>query len=77
MFAGLAGLMRVNFNPDDKRAVQLLEAASQAPAPTALDRIIEHSAATVLAPLRRGDRKGVKALADRLLPFGWFDSHGK
>lgn len=77
MFTGLAGLMRINFNPDDTRGVQLLEAASKAPTPTALDRIVQRSAVAVLAPLRRGDRKGARALADRLLPFGWFDNNGK
>ncbi|MCD2322743.1 hypothetical protein LQ953_01785 [Sphingomonas sp. IC-56] len=73
MFLGLAGLMRINLDPEDSRGVGLLEAASKAPTPTALDRIIQRSAVAVLGPLRRGDRKGAKALADQLLPFGWYD----
>lgn len=77
MFSGLAGLMRINLDPDDSRGAALLEAASKAPAPTALDRIIQRSAAAVLGPLRRGDRKGAKALADQLLPFGWYDRKRK
>ncbi|MDP1026204.1 hypothetical protein Q5H91_03185 [Sphingomonas sp. KR1UV-12] len=72
-FAGLAGLLRINYDPGDARGLQLLDTAAKAPAPTPLDRIIQKSAVAVLAPLRRGDRKGAKALADRLLPFGWFD----
>lgn len=73
MFFGLAGLMRINLNPEDSRGLGLLEAASRAPTPTALDRIIQRSALAVLGPLRRGDRKGAKSLADQLLPFGWVD----
>ncbi len=71
-FAGLAGLLRINFDPDDPRAFQLLESAARAPIPTPLDRIIQRSVVAVLGPLRKGDRKTAKALADRLLPFGWY-----
>jgi hypothetical protein len=77
MFVGLAGLMRINADPSDKRGAQLLEAASKAPTPTALDRIMQRSAVSVLAPLHRGDNKSAKALADQLLPFGWADEKSK
>jgi hypothetical protein len=73
MFLGLAGLMRINLDPHDSRGADLLAAASRAPTPTALDRIIQRSALAVLGPLQRGDSKGAKALADQLLPFGWYD----
>ena len=73
LFAGLAGLIRLNYDPNDAIAFTLLETAAKAPAPTPLDRIFQRSAQAVLAPLRRGDRKGASALADRLLPFGWYD----
>lgn len=76
-FAGLSGLLRINFDPGDARGFQLLEAAARAPAPTPLDRIIQRSVVAVLAPLRRGDRAAAKALADRLLPFGWYDDKDK
>ncbi len=76
-FAGLAGMLRINFDASDARGFQLLETAARAPTPTALDRIIQRSVVAVLAPLRKGDRKTAKALADRLLPFGWYDDKTK
>ncbi|TXC70093.1 hypothetical protein FSB78_03360 [Sphingomonas ginsenosidivorax] len=70
MFAGLAGLLRLELDPEDPRGRALVETASAAPAPTAIDGIIRRAAAAVLVPLRAGRAKEVKLLADRLLPFG-------
>ncbi len=72
-FAGLAGLLRIEADPADPRGRALLDQATQAPAPTALDRIIQRNAGAVLASLKQGDAKTARALADRLLPFGWYD----
>jgi hypothetical protein len=70
MFAGLAGLLRLELDPEDPRGRALLETASAAPAPTAIDGFIRRAAVAVLVPLRAGRAKEVKSLADRLLPFG-------
>lgn len=70
MFAGLAGLLRLELDPEDPRGRALVETASVAPAPTAIDGIIRRAAAAVLVPLRAGRAKEAKLLADKLLPFG-------
>lgn len=69
---GLAGLLRIENDPTDPRGRALVEAADTGPAPGALDRISQRAAAAVAAALKRSDMKGARALADRLLPFGWF-----
>ncbi len=70
MFAGLAGLLRLELDPEDRRGRELVEMASRAPAPTAVDMIVRRAAVAVMVPLRAGDAQQVQALADRLLPFG-------
>ncbi len=72
MFSGLAGLMLIELDADDPRGRTLVEAAARAPTPTPLDRIVQRSAAQVAAMLRQGNTKQAQALADRLLPFGWY-----
>jgi hypothetical protein len=72
-FTGLAGLLRIEADPADPRGRALLDQATQAAAPGALDRIIQRNAGAVLASLKQGDTKTARALADRLLPFGWYD----
>lgn len=74
MFLGLAGLLRIEIDPDDARGRQLAEAAVRGSAPTAIDRQFQRAAAAVLVPLRRGDRRAAQKLADRLLPLGQFGS---
>jgi hypothetical protein len=74
MFLGLAGLLRLELDPNDTRAHQLTEAAARGSTPTGIDRLFQRAAAAVLVPLRRGDRKAAQKLADRLLPLGRFDS---
>ncbi len=69
-YAGIAGLLRLELDPDDAKGRALAEAATRAATPTRFDRIMQHAAALVLVPLRAGDEKTVKALAARLLPFG-------
>ena len=72
MFAGLAGLLRLELDPNDARGRALVETASRAPTPTAIDGYVKRAAMAVLVPLRAGDANATKALADRLLPFGQF-----
>lgn len=72
MFAGLAGLLRLELDPNDARGRALVETASKAPTPTAIDGYVKRAAMAVLVPLRAGDANATKALADRLLPFGQF-----
>ena len=70
MFAGLAGLLRLELDPADTRGRELVETASRAPAPTAIDAFMRRAAVAVLVPLRAGDLATARALADKLLPFG-------
>ena len=72
MFAGLAGLLRLELDPNDARGRALVETASRAPTPTAIDGYVKRAAMAVLVPLKAGDANATKALADRLLPFGQF-----
>jgi len=72
MFAGLAGLLRLELDPNDVRGRALVETASRAPTPTAIDGYVRKAAMAVLVPLRAGDANATKALADKLLPFGQF-----
>ena len=72
MFAGLAGLLRLELDPNDARGRALVETASKAPTPTAIDGYVRKAAMAVLVPLRAGDANATKALADKLLPFGQF-----
>ncbi len=72
MFAGLAGLLRLELDPNDARGRALVETASKAPTPTAVDIFVRKAAVAVLVPLRAGDANATKALADKLLPFGQF-----
>ncbi|RMB36096.1 hypothetical protein C8J47_1622 [Sphingomonas sp. PP-F2F-G114-C0414] len=72
MFAGLAGLLRLELDPNDVRGRALVETASRAPTPTAIDGYVRKAAMAVLVPLRAGDATATKALADKLLPFGQF-----
>ena len=70
MFAGLAGLLRIELDPRDARGRTLIEMASKAPAPTTLDVFVRRAAAAVLVPLAAGDTDTARDLADKLLPFG-------
>jgi len=72
-FAGVAGLLRIETDPADPRGRALLEQAAQAATPSGVDRIIQRSASAVLTSLKNGEAKTAAALADRLLPFGWYD----
>ncbi|MEJ8628864.1 hypothetical protein P0F65_01005 [Sphingomonas sp. I4] len=37
-----------------------------------IDRIMQHAAVAILAPLRAGDTQATRRLASQLLPFGRF-----
>jgi len=69
---GIAGMMLVEADPDDPQGRAWLEQAARAEAPSVPDRIIQRAAAQVAALLRAGNGKAAQALADRSLPFGWF-----
>ena len=70
LFAGLTALLRLQLDPADPRGRALAEAASHGATPTQLDAILQRAAVTILATLRTGDGKRVRAVAARLLPFG-------
>ena len=72
MYAGLAGLLRLEQDPTDARGVALIEAASRAGTPTVFDRVMKRAAGLVLTTQRAGNTATTKALAARLLPFGQF-----
>ncbi|MGU3391080.1 hypothetical protein [Sphingomonas sp. M1A8_2b] len=74
MFAGLAGLLRLELDPNDARGRALVETASKAPTPTAIDGFMRRAATAVLVPLHAGDANATKAMADKLLPFGQFEA---
>jgi hypothetical protein len=71
-FAGVAGMLRIETDPGDPRGRALLDQAAQAATPTVLDRLVQRNAGAVLTELKQGDEKTARALADRLLPFGWY-----
>jgi hypothetical protein len=70
MFSGLSALLRLALDPGDAKARPLAEAAARGTTPTALDQIMQRSAAAVLVPLRAGNTRAAAALAKQLLPFG-------
>lgn len=69
-FAGLSGLLRLQYDPVDLRGAQLIEAATRGTAATPLDRLFRRAALQMLAAIRAGDQKTIKATASRLLPLG-------
>lgn len=70
-YPALASLHRIQLDPHDVVAAQrLAESAVKASAPTALDRILQKQAATLLASLRKGNGKASAKLAAQLMPFG-------
>ena len=69
-FTGVAGLLRLELDPADRRGRALVEAAARSEPSTPLDRILQRSAAAELVPLRAGDAPRAQALASDLLPFG-------
>ena len=69
----LAGLLRLEMDPTDARGRQLVEAAARASTPTTIDRHLQRAAASVLKPLRAGDKDAVRKLASAMLPFGRID----
>ncbi|MFS0738310.1 hypothetical protein ABC347_14795 [Sphingomonas sp. 1P06PA] len=71
MFPALAAMMRIRLDPKDlRRVATLAEAATRAPAPTPLDRLLQRNAAAILVPVRAGDGEAASKLARQLLPFG-------
>jgi hypothetical protein len=70
--SGVAGMMMLEADPNDKRGRAWVETAARAPAPTGQDRSIRQSAGRVAALLQAGDTAAAQALAARALPFGWY-----
>lgn len=74
MFSGLAGMMLVDVDPSNPRGRALVEQATRASAPTRLDKIVQRNAGQVATAFGRNDPKLARALAQRLLPFGWYQA---
>ena len=72
-FTGLAGLLRLQYDPTDTRGSQLIEAAARGTVSTPLDQVFRRSALQMLAINRAGNLKDIRATASRLLPLGQFD----
>ena len=70
MFAGLAGLLRLEIDPNDARGRALVDTAKDAPAPTPIDAFVRRAAKAVMVPLAANNDKATQTMADKLLPFG-------
>lgn len=71
----LASLFRIQIDPSDiDGARRLAEASTRAGADTAFDRLMQRQAVTLLAALRKGNGKAAAATAEKLMPFGRFDT---
>lgn len=70
LFPAYAALIRTRLDPTDPAAVQLARQAVAAPAPTALDKLMQVRAASLLKSLNAGNGAASATLARRLLPFG-------
>ena len=70
LFAAYGALIRARLDPNDPVALRLAQQAVAAPTPTALDRMMQQRAASLLQSLRNGDKAGAATLAKRMLPFG-------
>jgi hypothetical protein len=73
--AAMASLFRIQLDHNDiAGARRLAEAATRAGAGTAFDRLMQKQAAALLVSLRKGNGKASAATAERLMPFGRFDT---
>lgn len=73
--AAMASLFRIQLDHSDiAGARRLAEAATRAAGGTAFDRLMQRQAATLLVSLRKGNGKASAATAERLMPFGRFDT---
>ena len=70
LFAGLAGMLRLQLDANDPRAHALIEAGARGTTPTPLDAQMQRSAGLVSARLRANDASGAQKLARLLLPLG-------
>jgi tetratricopeptide (TPR) repeat protein len=71
----MASLFRIQLDHSDiAGARRLAEAATRAGGSTAFDRLMQKQAATLLVSLRKGNGKASAAAAERLMPFGRFDT---
>ena len=70
-FAGYAALIRIKLDSSDTQTpLRLAQRAAAAPAPAAIDRIMQAAAKRILPMLQASDGAGASKLAKRLLPFG-------
>ncbi len=70
MYPGLAALLRLSIDPDDRRGRALAQIASTGSVQHPLDRIFQRSAVAILVSLKAGDGDATRKLARQLLPFG-------
>lgn len=70
MYAGLAALLRLAIDPDDRRGHALALKASIGTVRHPLDLIFQRSAVEILVALKSGNDVSTRQLARRLLPFG-------
>jgi len=73
--AAMVSLFRIQLDPSDiAGARRLAEAATRADAGTSFDRLMQKQASALLVSLRKGNGKASAATAERLMPFGRFDT---
>ena len=70
MIYGLAGLLRLQADPGDRRGRALVQLAAHAPTPTLDDRLVQRGAAQVVDALKATDADRLHAAVERALPLG-------
>ena len=69
-FTGLAGLLRLQSDPNDGGAIQLIKLASREGAGSRLDLLLRSASRQMLLAIQRGDKRVIRQTASRLLPLG-------
>ena len=70
LFPAYGALIRARLDPADPIAIKLARQALTAPAPSALDRMMQQRAGALLKRLDAGEHAAAATLARRMLPFG-------
>jgi tetratricopeptide (TPR) repeat protein len=70
-FSAYAALIRIKLDSSDTATpLKLAQRAAAAPAPGAIDRVMQRAAQRIVPLLQAGDGAGASKLAKQLLPFG-------
>ena len=73
-FAGYSALIHIKLDKSDvATSLQLALRAANLPAPTPLDRVVQHAAMRMIPALQAGDGTTAAAIAKETLPFGMVD----